>query len=100
MKKALNILLGAALLLALSSVGRAQLQWPPAGQVVGKTTLTAAIASSSQTTVALTTLTITVGPFTAVTCQNPQWGLVIDGEIMRVTCPMPPGLNVNVSRGQ
>src|SRR5258707_11340538 len=98
MRKALNFLLGAALLLALAF--SLQAQWPPAGTQIGKTTLSSAVTSTNATTVNLATLSITAGPHTTLTCQNPQWGLYIDCEIMRVACPTPIGTIVNVQPRQ
>src|SRR5258708_13655239 len=87
MRKALNFLLGAALLLALAF--SLQAQWPPAGTQIGKTTLSSAVTSTNATTVNLATLSITAGPYTTLTFQNPQWGLYIYGEIMRGVSPTP-----------
>lgn len=78
-----------------------QIKIPPPGTAVGKTTLAAAITSTQQTLIQLTTTTITVGPYTTVTATNPEWGLIIDGEVMAVISPIPSTANfLNVARGR
>ena len=77
-----------------------QNQSPLAGTPIGKTTLGAAITTVNQTVINLATLTITVGPYTTVTAANPQWGFLIDGEIMRVLSVAGGASAVSVSRGQ
>lgn len=70
----------------------------PEGTVVGKTTLSAAVTTTDQTQIQLATLTITVGSNTTVTSKNPQWGLMIDGELMEVV-KILAGTTVQVTRG-
>ncbi len=78
-----------------------QFQVPPAGTLMGKTTLAAAITTRNQTQIQFTTTSITVGPYTTVTATNPQWALIIDGEIMEVVNPTPTTAGfLNVTRGQ
>ena len=72
--------------------------YPAAGTLVGKTTLAAAITSANQTAVNLTTLSITVGSLTTVTARNPQWGIMVDGEIMELTS-LGASTTVYVTRG-
>lgn len=102
--KWIKALAGTLLALAMAAPSFAQLglpvSSPPEGTPEGKTTLAAAVTSTSQSQVNLTTLSITVGQYTTVACSGPQWGLKIDSEIMRVVCPAPVGTVVNVSRGQ
>lgn len=77
-----------------------QIQTPPPGTVIGTTTLAAAITSKTQTVIDITTLSITVGQYTTVTSANPQWGFLIDGELMRVVNPNPVVASaVSVARG-
>lgn len=76
-------------------------QYPQPGQALpaamGKTTLAAAITSTSQTVIQLTTTTITVGPLLTVTARNPQWAIAVDSEIMAVN--NVNGNYVTVTRG-
>lgn len=71
---------------------------PNTGSLIGSTTLSSAVTSTSQTTVQLASVSITVGPYTGPVAKNPQWALIIDNEIMLVTAD-PVGTSVSVTRG-
>lgn len=78
-----------------------QLQLPPAGTQVGSTTLSAAITTKTQAQIQVATTSITVGPYTSITAANPQWALIIDGEILEVVAPLPTTAGfLNVVRGR
>lgn len=82
MRKVLNTILAAALLLGLSGFVFAQANYE--GAPAASTTLSAAVTSTSQDTVQLASCSLTVGTYTTVASKNPQWGLKIDNELLRV----------------
>lgn len=67
------------------------------GTQIGKVSLNAAV-GLTDTAINLSTLSVTVGSLTTITARNPQWGLVIDKEIMAIT-GIGPNTTVFVSRG-
>lgn len=83
MRKSLSIILASVALLGWSGLAFAQANYE--GSPAASTTLSAAITSTSQTSIVLKSCSLTAGAYSNIASSNPQWGLKVDDEMMRVT---------------